>query len=450
MHQMSEDSQWVWKSTRLTVHSPLSRSIPPSSPAPTSRNLLSPTSDLLGSPERAISPNSEAEPESSVKDLAFLLDQSIYHPVSQLEIPAPFRIPFPTLVKEDELQTSLSQLEKLLSAGHFLQVAYFAALILSSGKVKSTDVETIFQLLQIRFSCLELTGNTNLAAQEAKALEDLNSAFYFTAGENGSDEHIMPYPLRLQALRLQSLGFSDPRRGISTLYDLGLECREKIALPSTSEEDRELWRRRLRDVGIRVVNALIEMEDMEAARRTLMSQLPRRDMSGDELTSELLFKTVLLLIRIGDIASATDLLQKNSSKDNGMLQALLCVSEGRWEDAVESWQKVLDGSNASIDQTVVKQNLAVALLYVGRLPEVSLPSRHHPNQSLKYLQARKMMEELVQGGQGFQSLTFNLATLYELSMANPFGSKRQLAERVSQQSGGLDRNWGRSNADFKL
>lgn len=61
--------------------------------------------------------------------------------------------------------------------------------------------------------------------------------------------------------------------------------------------------------------------------------------------------------------------------------------------------------------------------------------------------------------QGFPTLTFNLATLYELSSSNPLPSKRDLAERVAQQvqdsggvGGGSSHGVGvaRTNADFKL
>ncbi len=169
----------------------------------------------------------------------------------------------------------------------FLSAAHLAGGILSSGSIRATDIKTIFRLLSIRFSCLELTGNTLLAAQESKALEDLISTFYYydppevpkaSSGEEIAPlEHIMPFSLRLQALRLQSIGFSDPRRGVSALYDLGIECRERVAYPGSSDTDRETWRARLDEIGIRVVNALVEMGDLDCARRTLESNIAGKD-----------------------------------------------------------------------------------------------------------------------------------------------------------------------------
>ncbi|KKY28593.1 hypothetical protein UCRPC4_g00398 [Phaeomoniella chlamydospora] len=274
-----------------------------------------------------------------------------------------------------------------------------------------------------------------LAAQEAKALEDLNSAFYFTSTEietpidgERMEEHIMPYSLRLQALHLQSIGFGDPRRGVSSLYDLGLECREHIGLPSTTKEDRDMWRERLQDLGIRIVNALVEMGDFDTAKRTLLSQLPTDGQDVNTLT-----RLTLLLLKIGDIATARRLLETHAAESNNMLQALLAVSEGRWEEAVQLWKTMLAKPGKTDEHIIVKQNLAVALLYTGRLPE-----------------ARKMLEDLVDSGRGFQSLTFNLATIYELSTTNAHASKRGLAARVAKQPGNVGQNWGRNNVDFKL
>lgn len=319
------------------------------------------------------------------KDLSFLLAPSIYHPISQLEVPPPFRVPFPTVPAEASLSSLREQLDSLLSKRQFLPAAHLSASILTSGKVSPTDLDTVFYLLQIRYSCLELTGNTTLAAQEAKALEDLNSAFYFTSTGDTTpvdvervEEHIMPYSLRLQGLHLQSLGFGDPRRGISSLYDLGLECREQIALPTTSPEDRTLWRKRLQDLGIRVVNALIEMDDLETAKRTLMANIT----DAKEVDSATLNRAVLLLLKIGDTTTARNLLDTRSTGDFRMLQALLCVAEGRWEDSVQQWEAYLDTAKASEEEPIIKQNLAVALLYVGRPSEVSLPPLYFSSTNL--------------------------------------------------------------------
>jgi trafficking protein particle complex subunit 12 len=216
-----------------------------------------PTSEAT--PSRSEQPSKsefDQVPPSVDRDLSFLLEPSIYHPLSQLEVPAPFRRPFPqppsSAVKVSE---ALKQVDELLAECDYLRAAHLAGLVLVSGAVGSNDLGTIFRLLSIRYSCLQLSGNVMLAAQEAKALEDLGSTFYFLdfpkdalANEeivpDTPPQHIVPFHLRLQALRLQSIGFSDPRRGVSSLYDLGTECREWLAVASLTPNQRLLaWRR---------------------------------------------------------------------------------------------------------------------------------------------------------------------------------------------------------------
>lgn len=114
------------------------------------------------------------EPDPNAKDLSFLLEPSIYHPLSQLELPAPFRRTFPTIPSsKTPLPQSLSQLDTLLAKCDFLLAAHLAGGILSSGSIKSTDIKTIFRLLGVRFSCLELTGNALLAVRNLKSTSHL-------------------------------------------------------------------------------------------------------------------------------------------------------------------------------------------------------------------------------------------------------------------------------------
>ena len=121
-----------------------------------------------------------------------------------------------------------------------------------------------------------------MAATESKALLDLSSPFYFpeertddqtpessTLTSRRPPEHIMPYELRVQSLRLQSIGFSDPRRGIASLYDLASEVRERIIFLDTIEEAGEtgsIWRDRLTELGLRVIEHLYILGDLECAR----------------------------------------------------------------------------------------------------------------------------------------------------------------------------------------
>lgn len=393
---------------------------------------------------RSSSTHEFGQPSSEGKDLSFLLDASIYHPLSQLDVPLPLRQQLPPPSTADTpLQESLTQLDTLLSKGHFLSVASLAASILVSGSVPPTDSKTIFELLALRYSCLELTGNGMLAAQESKALEDLNSTFYYVdvlpqSGHLEADvtgptlqQHIMPFALRLQALRLQAIGFSDPRRGVSTLYDLGLECREHATLRFITRQERDIWSSRLSEIGIRVVNALIEMGDLDCAARTLATLKP----SNSKNTSTWKMQMILLYLKIGDLSGAEQLLQGSNTTDEQarLLQPLLTFAEGRYEDAALAWERSLQSVISQEDAALIRQNLAVAYLYSGQIEKT-----------------RQIMEGLVDDGNSFQSLLLNLATLYELSSDRSRELKVALAGRVAQQDANSERGWTKTNADFKI
>lgn len=66
------------------------------------------------------------------------------------------------------------------------------------------------------------------------------------------------------------------------------------------------------------------------------------------------------------------------------------------------------------------------------------------------LQSRSLLESLISENHAFQSLTFNLATIYELCCDNPQNRKLALGQMVSQQTHNGEMNLDRANADFKL
>jgi tetratricopeptide (TPR) repeat protein len=322
-------------------------------------------------------------PDSLGKDLSFLLRHNVFHTLSHLDIPPPLRTEFLILNPGEPLSTSLGTLERLLAEGRFLVAAHFSASILTSSLISPTDTKIIFSLFYTRLACLELSGNTVLAAQESKALEDLSSAFYYidpklessAAGDDKDPEletahaqdprHIVPWPLRVLAVRLQSIGFGDPRRSIGGLYEIGLEARREIMRTGASEAERELWRQRLADLGIRSVNALVEMGDLDAARRALDSLR----VSGPE-TDVTKLRKALLLLRIGDLDAASQVFgDVTETKEAALLQPLVSMSDGRYSDAVAEW-RILAEDGARTDGALVAQNLAVCLLYIGQLDEV--------------------------------------------------------------------------------
>lgn len=430
---------------RRSTRGPLDGADDPLSPSSSlaSSRVKSPTSPQR-SPSRPIEDTvvqQPYDPPVDDRDLAFLLEPSIYHPLSQLEVPAAFRRPFPQpLSASSNVREALEQIDKLLSHCDFLRAAHLAGLLLSSGAVQSTDQITIFRLLSIRYSCLELSGNVLLAAQEAKSLEDLGSTFYYTEAPNETlrDEnaerplpkHIIPFHLRIQALRLQSIGFSDPRRGVSSLYDLGAECREYLTSPTLSDEQRKVWTARLDEIGLRVVNALVEMGDIDCARRTMDATKPS---SRDQL-SVWYFRKVTLCLRMGLIEEAQSLINNIEcpAAQKAILQSLIAVAEERFDAAADLLKQPGVEQDASL-AALAKQNLAVVSLYQGNIQ-----------------QAKEILETLVDEGHSFQTLTINMATVYDLTTDKARESKMGLAEKIAQGQKQAQKARPFTNADFKL
>ncbi|PGH17790.1 hypothetical protein AJ79_00931 [Helicocarpus griseus UAMH5409] len=418
-----------------------------STPAPTlpmrsqSNTPVGRSSASFASPSRSsIMSTSDSIPVLVDKNFSYLLRPDIYHPLSLLSISPAFRSEIPTPSPNETLDTSLATLDKLLDEGHFLLAAHFSATILTSSPIQQNDHKTIFSLLYIRLACLELTGNTLLAAQEAKALEDLSSAFYYvdakkdeeeTAKDKGQDalaEHIVPWPLRVLASRLQSIGFGDSRRGIAGLYELGLEARKRLSHKGLKDEEKTVWKSRLADLGIRVVNSLIEMGDLDAARRSLANlKTPPKDQAFETT------RMVLLYLKIGDVETARNLLENSSAEAEGILHCLLDMAEDRYDDAVAGWEALRASHIGQEDEALIVQNLAVCLLYTGNLNE-----------------SRDLLESLVNNNYSFQSLTFNLATIYELCSERSRFLKSNLTERIANQPPSKYKNWERPNADFKI
>ncbi|KAI9675819.1 MAG: hypothetical protein M1829_003244 [Trizodia sp. TS-e1964] len=340
------------------------------------------------------------------------------------ETPPPFRSP--------ELQPSPdTPLDTLLSTGHFRAAAILAVHLLTTA-TSPTDYPRIFSLLYTRLAALTLINCTLLAAQEVKALEDLNSAAYRDLATN---EPLVPWELRVLAVRLQGIGFGDFRRGIMGYYDLGKEARAKARL-STGDQKR-LWTARLKDLGLRVGNALVEMGDLDCATRHMEGLVKA---SGSEAESQVLRgRLALLWLRLGNVSAARESagLAENLEGDaegSEVLSALCSMADGNYGDAVAQWETLLSESEGS---EMVTHNLAVCLLYMGELTR-----------------AHTLLESLIAAGHSFHGLTFNLCTIYELCSEKPRALKMQLAEKVAARqgegAGAGGGNFEKSNADFKL
>ena len=358
-----------------------------------------------------------------------------------MDVPGPFRKPFPGPPPQGTTTNqALKHVESLIAKCDFLGAAHLAAVCLTSGLVKPTDHVSIFKFLAIRYSCLELVGQLLLAAQEAKALEDLSSEFYYIApeitaaeieahhGQRPLAEQIMPFSLRVQAIRLQNIGFSDPRRGVTMLYDLGLEVREHLTSPYTTQTEHMEWSRRLESLGLHVVNALIELGDVGCAQRTLAQSKPTEPKAHARWVSRM----TLMLLKLGQIKKAQECVDQLQSGESGkaVLSGLLAVADGRLEEATESLGGLANRDDDSDVSALAKQNLAVALLYLGRIAE-----------------AKSLLEGLIEEGHSFPSLTINLTTIFDLTSDR---SRDQKVALIGKLAVSQTQKRAFANADFKL
>lgn len=282
--------------------------------------------------------------------------------------------------------------------------------------------------------------------------------------------NILPWDLRLLTTRLQALASSDLRRAVGGYYDLATEARVVYAnLNSDDADGRLLWKARLRDLGVRVANSLVEMGDWEGVQRHLQSLRVGlgTNLDGREEDEMLRGRIALVLLRVGDLEGARrclgiasddhsrakvrqedkegdespedsddDSLTPNPSRAHTgststyveALRPLLALAANKLDDASSQF------STALIPATLAAQNRAVCALYSGRLSE-----------------ARDLLEGLVADGVASSTLVFNLSTVFELVSERARNLKIGLAERLAQRNeGGHGSGWEVGVADMKL
>lgn len=259
---------------------------------------------------------------------------------------------------------------------------------------------------------MTLINHLPFAAEESKSLEDVGSPFY---RDESTGNNLLPWELRVLAVRLQGVGYGDGRRGVGGYYDLAREARVEVK-KATNPEERETWKERLKEMGLYVANALIEMGDAEAAVRHLESLRPGN--GKDEILEG---RLALLYLSFGNVDAA----RQCFSDTNLSVRPLLSMADGRYADAAEQW-KALPSSD------LATQNLAVCLFYTGRVDETL-----------------ELLDRLVKKGRTFHALTFNLATVYELCSEKGSQRKEDLVEKARkniEEKGGGERGV----IDFKL
>lgn len=313
------------------------------------------------------------------KDFSFLLRPEIFHQLSPLSVPASFR----STSRQPAPETPIPD---LLGNGHFRAAAIAAVQALTSSPVSATtaaahppvnpiDHARIFELLYTRLACLCLIDATSLAAQESKALEDLNSAFYL---DPLTGTHLVPWKLRVLGVRLQAIGFGDPRRAVMSYYELAREARLQIARAGKAHDHStsELWKQRLAELGVKVAGALIEMDDLAGAAEhlaTLGDGNQPFKIGGD---GRLAMSRALLWLHLGDVEAARRCVKggKGGEPGESIVDALADMADGEYESAYQKWNRLkiaMDEDN-SIHNEMVGVNLAVCLLYTGHMDKVSV------------------------------------------------------------------------------
>lgn len=228
-------------------------------------------------------------------DLRFLQDRRSYHKITHDEIPQSFL----KSARQPVLGTPLAD---LLQGGHFRRAAETALDDLLHTSLSHPD--QLLQLLYCRLACLVLIGRLDFAADEAVTLYDfLNS--------NASDARealgYVPWELRVLLARLQLFSAQDGgRRGVMALYTLANDVRLHIRA-AREPETITLWQQRLKEIGWRVADALVEMGELETAARHL-------DSLQDDNQDEILARKALLHIHTGNIGAARSCVDKLSDE----------------------------------------------------------------------------------------------------------------------------------------
>ena len=349
-------------------------------------------------------------------NVQFLKDPGIYHELLVQDVPKAF-------LESANQPAADASLPDLIQGGHFRRAAEKALKDLQASPPDAA--EHILQLLYTRLACLVLISRPDIAAQEAIPLIDL-----LARSPPGAEEIVplIPWELRLLIVRLQSIGAADGgRRGIMSLYGLAGEVRSNLRHAQQAGDSAATaeWTARLRDLGLRVCDALVEMGELETAARHLDTLI---DVDADELA----YRKALLYIRVGDVSAAQRCAAKLSDETRRKgFEALLTFGDGDYLTAVKSWQSLMEDFPS---HEVFAQNAAVALLYTGHISS-----------------ARNVLEDLSARLPLFPTLLFNLSTVYELCTERANERKAAFIDQTAAktpgpQSGG----WERTNFEFKL
>ncbi|KEQ69041.1 hypothetical protein M436DRAFT_17573, partial [Aureobasidium namibiae CBS 147.97] len=352
-------------------------------------------------------------------DLSLLLRPSLYAPVPTAHIAAPF-------LDASHQPAPDTDLEVLLSHRRFIHAADKATDILTSGSVSPSSTPKILELLYTRFSCLVICNQTALAAKEAKPLIELlarESATYTRPYREVFLSQV-PWSLRLLLLKLQGQGADVHRRTIMGLYALSTECRTLAAKAKAESDDASfaMWKARLHDLGLRVAGELLEMGELETAKRhldTLSSDTSNID--AEEEKVKMCIRKTLLLLKLGDtraaeqcLASASSAAARTDADLDIQLQVLTALSSLYSSSPTTALSSLSSLAATHPSHPLISHNLAITHLYTNNVVLAS-----------EMLEALVSRDEIV-----FPTLLFNLCTMHELRSDKARDRKLDLVDAV--------------------
>ena len=244
-------------------------------------------------------------------------------------------------------------------------------------------------------------------------------------------ENVIPWDLRVLVVRLAERG-----RVVPGLYALGREARSELKQlrrkGGSANGGVQLWKRRLKGLGVAVAEALMEEGDAGGAVAVLRGLMTPRKNEGEgegegrERDKEVKRMLVLAYCKTGDVGAARRVWEEGEGSAAD-LEPVVRICEGDFEGAAGQMSIQRDDGG-------VRNNLAVTRFYQGDIGE-----------------AVGLLEEMVDGDEGEPSREsiFNLATCYELTGENGVRERKEgLVRRVGEKGGGALSGLGR--ADFKL
>jgi len=306
------------------------------------------------------------------------------------------------------------------------------------GQSLSKHTPTSLQIWYVRISLLTKLRQFSVAEVEAEPFGDLDRPDlyfqYYPEMYPGRAGSMVPFAFRVLLAELpQHLG--KQHETLDRLYTLLAKVRDVLACASSdhkmSAADIALWRSRERRLLFALANCAILQKDYDLAVDSL-EMLFQGAESNDQRAS-IMSALGRVYLQLGDVDKAQRTLAKayklrngvgkkeedaGEKCDNYMDMAFLSMANGNYANALSSLQQALE---ASPDNPLVVNNIAVCYLYLGKLKEgLAFLESHVTSDPSSMLQ---------------ETLILNLCTLYELESSYAGQKKRALLDMVGRVKG---------------